>query len=198
MEDRMPVDLGERGRYRRIGDFEAAALECGDPALFFPLSGFDARENPVGWIDRRGMVPLSKAGEISAVHAMEILEQLVYGLYEDMDLCLLPENCLLGMEDVYADTVTWRVRAVFRPAVPPEGTVDPAASIRRKVSAVASGMLKVSEIRARGYIERALRLLAREDLSLDRTIRELEALKQRAFRLSSPEGAKLDFGNVFV
>ncbi|MBR3053533.1 MAG: hypothetical protein IKG59_05310 [Firmicutes bacterium] len=198
MEDRIPVEFGGGNGLREIRDYEAAALEHGFPGLFFPLTGYDGRKGAVGWIDRQGMVPLCEAGELSAVNALGILEQLVYGMYEDMDLCLLPEDCRLSVDDIYVDTATWKVRAVFRPAAESDAACDPASAIRRKAALAASGMLRSAEIGARGYLERAVRILNRDDMSLDRAVSGLEALKRRAFRLSDPEGSKLDFGNVFV
>ena len=198
MEDRIAVRLGEENSGRRIRHFEAEALKNGDPGLFFPLSGYDDRGRVRGWIDLKGMVPVTKAGELSAFRALDILEQLIYGQYEDMDLCLLPEDCRLSVDDIYVDTATWKVRAVFRPAAESDAACDPASAIRRKAALAASGMLRSAEIGARGYLERAVRILNRDDMSLDRAVSGLEALKRRAFRLSDPEGSKLDFGNVFV
>lgn len=198
MEDRMPVQLGGVNGSGGIRGFEAAALEMGSPELYFPLSGFDGRSGATGWIDRRGMVPLRKAGELSAVDALGIIQKLIYGMYEDMDLCLMPENCRMGMDDIYVDKSTMKIRVVFMPAQAPPDPGGPARVILGKASAAASGMIRISEIRARGYLERAVRILSREDLDLESAVGEVEALKKRAFRLSDPSGARLDFGNIFV
>ena len=194
----MAVRLGEGQGFRRIGQFEAEALEYGRPVFYFPLTGFDDRGGIRGWIDRRGMVPVTKAGEISAVSGLDVLEQIVYGMYDDMDLCLMPYNCRLGIEDIFVDRETWKTRAVFRPVDAKGGPADMSALIRRKTAVLAREMIRSADVRARGYLERAAVILAREGSGLDEAVSGLETLKRRAFRLSDAERAKLDFGDVFV
>ena len=197
MEDRIAVRLGEENSGRRIRHFEAEALKNGDPGLFFPLSGYDDRGRIRGWIDLKGMVPVTKAGELSAFRALDILEQLIYGQYEDMDLCLMPGYFGLETGDIYVDPGTWKIRAVFRPSLPGKNADDPAGEIKKTAAAAALGLIPVSELRAKGFLEQASRILRRRDLSLDRAAAEIEALKRRAHRLSG-KGPELDFGNIFV
>ena len=197
MEERVVVRLGGGKEGRRISGFEAEALMKGRPGLFFPLSGYDERGRIRGWIDLKGMVPVTKAGEIPAFRALDVLEQLIYGLYEDMDLCLMPGSVALGIGEIYIDRSTWKIRAVFIPSARGENGDDPSGSIKRIAANAALGLIPVSEIRARGFLEQAARLLKRREMSLDRAVAEIEALKRRAHRLSG-NGPELDFGNIFV